>query len=69
MYDRDIQAPYITQAERDGREYSDVPRCPECGCECETVMIDRYGEIAGCENCIILRDATECAKCFERSKR
>ena len=30
----------------------DMPRCPECGEECETIYRGRDGQILGCENCV-----------------
>lgn len=29
-----------------------MPRCPECGEECETIYRGRDGQILGCENCV-----------------
>ena len=42
----------------DPPEY-DVPRCPVCGQECETLYRNRYGEIIGCDDCIDAVDAWE----------
>lgn len=30
----------------------DMPICPECGEECETIYRGRDGQILGCENCV-----------------
>lgn len=46
------------------RDYPDapnyeVPHCPVCGQECETLYRNRYGEIIGCDDCIDAVDAWE----------
>ena len=46
------------------RDYPDppnyeVPHCPVCGQECETLYRDRYGEVIGCNDCIDAVDAWE----------
>lgn len=33
------------------------PVCPVCGCECETVYKDKYGDIFGCNECVEEKDA------------
>ena len=40
------------------------PHCPVCGEECDTLYIDRYGEVFGCEECVETRDAWETHACF-----
>jgi len=35
----------------------DMPRCPECGEECEILYRNRIGEIVGCDNCLEQIDA------------
>ena len=37
----------------------DVTHCPVCGCECEVLYRNRYGEIIGCDDCIDVVDAWE----------
>lgn len=37
----------------------EVPHCPVCGQECETLYRNRYGEIIGCDDCIDAVDAWE----------
>lgn len=32
-------------------------RCPVCGEECDTVVINENQEVIGCENCLTIRDA------------
>lgn len=39
--------------------YYEVPHCPVCGCECETIYRNRYDEIIGCNECIDAVDAWE----------
>ena len=36
-----------------------LPRCPVCGAECDTLYEDMFGEFAGCDRCIHLKDAYE----------
>ena len=36
-----------------------IPHCPVCGAECDTLYEDMFGEFAGCERCIHLKDAYE----------
>lgn len=38
-------------------ETEPAPCCPWCGEECEQLYRDRYGDIAGCENCVEILDA------------
>lgn len=40
------------------------PYCPVCERECETIYIDRNGEIVGCDCCVTRRDAWEIDECF-----
>lgn len=35
------------------------PACPECGTVCDTLYLNRFGEIIGCESCIARVDALE----------
>lgn len=35
-----------------GPEPEEMPRCPECGEECEWLYRDRAGQVVGCEHCI-----------------
>lgn len=34
-----------------------TPRCPICGAEADTIYLDKYGDVAGCELCIKCVDA------------
>lgn len=38
-------------------DYADNPQCPVCGSETDTIFIDKYGDVVGCEECITRRDA------------
>jgi len=33
--------------------------CPICGSDCDTIYIDHYGDICGCNNCIEPHNAWE----------
>lgn len=33
------------------------PICPVCGSECETVVLNKNGEVIGCDECLDIRDA------------
>ena len=35
------------------------PSCPVCGEECETYYFDKYGDIIGCDQCVITGNAWE----------
>ena len=52
-------APYIREAERYGMPPYDVPQCPVCGHECNSIFMDYSGNVFGCENCIRERDSYE----------
>ena len=44
------------------REHLDPPEtenpvCPVCGWECDTVILNLNGDVIGCDNCLIIRDA------------
>lgn len=39
----------------------DVPRCPICGQECETIYLDKDGAVVGCDDCMKKLDAWEWA--------
>ncbi len=72
MFDRDLQHPVITNMERtgypDGREPV-FPKCPICGAECETIYrIERYGDIVGCEFCIMESDPWDTPECFPEAE-
>lgn len=41
------------------------PRCPCCGSECDTVYVDRQGEIFGCECCVATKDPWDVDECFD----
>ena len=54
-------APWIRDAELNGVGPDDKPViCPVCGAECEEIYESReYGEVFGCDQCILIRDAYE----------
>lgn len=46
-----------------------VPICPVCGRECETIYKDsKSGEIIGCDECISECMADDCEECFPEEK-
>lgn len=51
---RDIPEPDLAP-----REPEEMPKCPCCGWECNTLYRARGGEIVGCENCIDTLDAVD----------
>lgn len=51
-------APWIQDAERNGIP-SDAVLCPICRNECDTIYMDRDGNVFGCDCCICKRDAYE----------
>ena len=55
-------APWIRKAETEGYPF-DGPdyavKCPVCDAECETIYEDAYGTVAGCDKCLIWKDAWE----------
>ena len=55
-------APYIVEAERDGYPSREPVTCPCCGEECETIYADQYGNVFGCEQCVMTQDADEWAE-------
>ena len=36
-----------------------IPYCPVCGEECDTVYVDLYDDIVGCDQCMNMEDAYE----------
>ena len=44
----------------------DVPVCPVCGKECETVYFDSDYAIIGCDECITSKAAVEVEACFPK---
>ena len=36
-----------------------VPYCPVCREECDTVYVDMYDDIVGCDQCMNMEDAYE----------
>jgi hypothetical protein len=50
-------APWIRDAEQNGIDDADPVKCPVCGDECDTIYMDKYGEVFGCEQCITKTDA------------
>ena len=55
--DRLPDAPWIRDAEVNGFGDPDPPKCPVCGEECETIINDMYGNVFGCDRCIVRQDA------------
>lgn len=55
-------APWIREAERDGFPADDPVKCPVCGEECDEIYADMYGNVFGCDECIIRQDAWEWAE-------
>ena len=45
------------------RKKERMPVCPCCGEECECVFENDFGEIVGCENCIVRLDAWMTPEC------
>lgn len=69
MMEQIPDAPWIRKAERDGYPEPEPVYCPCCGEECETIFADQYGNIFGCDQCIIQQDAWSWAEDEkERSK-
>lgn len=52
-------APWIRDAEQNGYPGDDPVECPVCGEECDTIYADMYGNVVGCENCVMKQDAWE----------
>lgn len=50
---------YIPELSLNEPEKDEMPRCPCCGWECNTLYRARGGEIVGCENCIDALDAVD----------
>lgn len=44
------------------------PICPICGAECETLYMDRDGEVFACDECVDTQDAWEAEECFPREE-
>ncbi len=65
--DMHLQHPVITNMELtgypDGKEPT-YPHCPICQRECETIYLDKDGNIVGCDECVDTRDAWDVEKCF-----
>jgi len=51
--------PDIRERERNGVPAAKELFCPICGESCETIYKDTWGNIVGCDNCIITYDAEE----------
>lgn len=49
----------IPEPDLEPREPEEMPKCPCCGWECNTLYRARGGEIVGCENCIDTLDAVD----------
>ena len=54
--------PYIRDAETNGMPETEAVNCPVCGEECETIFADMYGNVFGCDRCILTQDAWEWAE-------
>lgn len=52
-------APYIREAEQNGYPPFETIECPCCGEECDTIYADQYGNVFGCERCVMQQDAWE----------
>ena len=65
-----LEHPEITKALRTGYPHGEPkwPICPVCGKECETIYMDRDGEIFACDECLQTENAWECDKCFEEDE-
>lgn len=50
------------------RYEQELPRCPMCGAECDTIYRDGGVEIVGCENCITFIDAWDVPECFTKKE-
>ena len=51
-------APWIRDAELNGVPEDPPVICPVCGAECEEIYETReYGEVLGCDQCILIRNA------------
>ena len=35
------------------------PKCPVCGAETDTLYVDKFANVVGCDNCIHTKDAWE----------
>lgn len=59
--------PIVTNMERTGYPGGKepvYPRCPVCGSDCETIYMDLYDEIVGCDVCMATKDAWGVPDCF-----
>ena len=63
--------PVIEAMERTGYPDDDfqIPHCPVCGSECETVYLDATGEVIGCDECLSEKNAYDCPECFRKDER
>lgn len=61
-----LEHPDITRANLTGYPHGDpeYPICPLCGAECETIYINGYGEIIGCDDCTRTKSAWDVTECF-----
>lgn len=51
--------PRIRETEQNGYPPYDTVQCPCCGEECEEIYADQYGNVFGCNKCILIQDAWE----------
>ena len=64
-------SPYIRNMEISGwpdGKAPEVPRCPVCGAECDTIYRNKDSEVVGCEQCIRIQDAYGVDECFPRKE-
>lgn len=67
MNDWNLQHPLITHMMQDGTpdgRKERYPICPCCGEECDTAFVDQFGDVVGCENCMMEHEAWERPECF-----
>ena len=54
--------PIIRRIEETGYGYEPTePVCPICGESCDTIYVDKWGNVCGCDECVSARDAWEVA--------
>lgn len=60
-----LEHPSVSNALRTGYpSLAEYPHCPVCGEDCDTVYRDKWGNIAGCGECLSEADAWEVNECF-----
>jgi len=66
-----LEHPIIANMERTGYPYVKEPQypvCQICGEECYTIYKDRFGNVFGCDACVVTTDAWEVDDCFPEDK-